>query len=80
MQDKATDLKHLSNADKKADLAKRVAGYPEPVREAVQLTAEDDLFLNHIGDRQAPCLPWLRLADSLQLPSMHCTNDACMAC
>lgn len=51
MQDEATKLKHASNAEKKADLAKRVAAYPKRLQEAVALTEEDDLFLNQIGDR-----------------------------
>ena len=51
MQDEATKLKQASSAEKKADLAKRVAAYPKRLQEAVALTAEDDIFLNHIGDR-----------------------------
>ncbi len=51
VQDEATVLKKASNAEKKTDLAKRVTAFPKRLQEAVAYTAEDDIFLNHIGDR-----------------------------
>ncbi len=51
MQNEATKLKKASNAEKKTDLAQRIVAFPKRLQEAVAYTAEDDIFLNHIGDR-----------------------------
>ena len=51
VQEEATKLKKASNAEKKADLAKRIVAFPKRLQEAAAYTAEDDIFLNHIGDR-----------------------------
>ena len=51
VQDEATGLKKASNAEKKADLGRRVAAFPKRLQEAVAKTSEEDIFLNHIGDR-----------------------------
>ena len=50
-QDEGTVLKKASNAEKKADLGQRVAAFPKRLQEAVAKSAEEDIFLNHIGDR-----------------------------
>ena len=53
MQAEADELKKANQEGKKADLARRVEEFPKHLKEAVAGTPQDEIFINHIGDRCA---------------------------
>ena len=53
VQKEADELKKASQEGKKADLARRVEKFPKHLKEAVAGTPQDEIFINHIGDRCA---------------------------
>ena len=53
MQEEVDELKKAGQKEKKADLARRAEKFPKHLREAVAGTPQDDVFINHIGDRHA---------------------------
>ena len=81
MQEEADELKKANQEGKKADLARRVKNFPKHLREAVAGTPQDEIFINHIGDRHALLTTALHsptansLADSLPGFSVICRND-----
>ena len=53
VQEEADELKKANQEGKKADLARRVKNFPKHLKEAVAGTPQDEIFINHIGDRCA---------------------------
>lgn len=53
VQEEADELKKANQEGKKADLARRVKNFPKHLKEAVAGTPQDEIFINHIGDRHA---------------------------
>ena len=53
VQEEADELKKANQEGKKADLARRVKNFPKHLKEAVARTPQDEIFINHIGDRHA---------------------------
>ncbi|CAK0782391.1 hypothetical protein CVIRNUC_005666 [Coccomyxa viridis] len=84
-QEEADELKKANQEGKKADLARRVKNFPKHLKEAVAGTPQDEIFINHIGDRVVePGETWGRKLSTLIGDAAHPTTPAlgqggCMA-